>query len=271
MAWSSFSNDWIAVLRPAASPRVRLLCFPHAGGAAYAFQAWPGYLPPDVEVCALQLPGRGCRLLEAPMTRVDQVMEPLWEAFQPFLQAPVAFFGHSLGALIAFEFARQLQARNIPLAHLFVAGATAPQLPYPEPPIRHLPDREFMAEVRQRYEALPEEILRDEKMVAVFLPALRADFTMAETYQIFDGPLLECGISAFGGDQDGSVAVHELAAWRERTGSTFKFSMFPGGHFFVDSARESVIKVVAAGLERSLRGNAAESSIENNVGSDRRP
>lgn len=260
MAWSSFSNDWIAVLRPAASPRVRLLCFPHAGGAAYAFQAWPGYLPPDVEVCALQLPGRGLRLPETPPTGIDQVIGPLWEAFQALPHTPVAFFGHSLGALVAFEFARQLRSRNVPLLHLFVSGASAPQLPDREPPIHHLSDRNFISAVRQRYGALPEEILRDNKMMAIFLPALRADFTIAETYRNVGGPVLECPITAFGGDQDGSVTLLELAAWREQTCRPFSLSVFPGDHFFVDSAREPVLKRVATDLERSLREASRETA-----------
>lgn len=256
----SLSNDWITIPRPAKSPRVRLLCFPHGGGDAHAFYAWPGILPKDIEVCALQLPGRGRRLYEAPLVSIDQVIEPLWEAFQPFRETPVAFFGHSLGALVAFEFARKLQSMNFPLAHLFVSGASAPQLPDREPPIHSLPDLEFIAEVRRRYEALPEEILRDDEMMAIFLPILRTDFTMAETYRNFDGPLLGCPISAFGGEQDSSVTAHELAAWRERTCGSFSFKMFPGSHFFVDTARESVLKFVARDLERSFGGNLSEGS-----------
>jgi medium-chain acyl-[acyl-carrier-protein] hydrolase len=255
------SNGWIAVPRPAASPRVRLLCFPHGGGSAHAFYAWPAALPKDIEVCAVQLPGRGRRLLEAPPTSIDQILEALWEAFQPYRETPVAFFGHSLGALIAFEFARLLQSKNIRVLHLFVSGAAAPHLPDREPPIRDLPDQEFIAEVRQRYEALPEEILRDDEMVAIFLPALRADFAMAETYRNVEGPLLECPVSALGGHQDSSVAAYELAAWREQTCGTFGCRMFPGGHFFVDSARKSVLEHVAEDLERSLLGTSPESGV----------
>jgi len=260
MTQSSFSGDWIVIPRPVRSPRVRLLCFPHSGGNATAFYTWPRNLPGDVEVCALQLPGRGCRLYETPPTSIDQVIEPLWEAFQTFRETPVAFFGHSLGALVAFEFARRLQSKNTPLVHMFVSGVSAPQLPRREAPIHNLPDREFISHVRNRYDGLPEEILRDEELMAIFLPGLRADFTIYETYRYVDAPLLECPISAFGGHQDSCVTVEELAAWRDRTSSTFSSRMFPGGHFFVDSARDSVLRFVAADLERSLRGNLCETS-----------
>jgi len=257
---SSISNDWIVIARPAISPRVRLLCFPHGGGSATIFNAWPEDLPDDVEVCALQLPGRGRRVFEAPPTSIDQIIEPLLEAIQPFREMPVALFGHSLGAWVAFEFARQLQAEKIPIVHLFVSGQPAPQLPDREAPIRNWPDREFISEVRRRYEGLPEELLRDDEMMALLLPALRADFAMKETYRYVDGPLLECPISSFGGHQDDSASVDELAAWRDRTGRAFSFNMFPGGHFFIDSARESVLRLVAADLDRSLHGISRESS-----------
>jgi len=259
MTRSSLSSDWIVIPRPAISPRVRLLCFPHGGGSATTFYAWPGKLPEDVEVCALQLPGRGRRLFETPPTSIDHIIAPLWEAFQPFRGTPVALFGHSLGATIAFQFALQLQSKKISPVHLFVSGRSAPQCPDLEAPIRDLPDREFVSEMRQRYGGVPDEVLRDEEMMALVLPALRADFTMKETYRYVDGPLLECPISAFGGHQDNCVTVEELAAWRDRTSSAFSSRMLPGGHFFVDSTRDSVLRFIAADLERSLRGNLSES------------
>ncbi|MGH9463237.1 MAG: thioesterase II family protein [Vicinamibacteria bacterium] len=255
------SNDWIAIAKRVNSPRVRLLCFPHGGGSANTFYAWPRNLPEDVEVCALELPGRGRRLFEAPVTSIDEIIEPLWEAFQPFRGTPVAFFGHSLGASVAFEFARTLQSRKIPLMHLFVAGQSAPQLPDLEPPIRNLPDREFISEVCQRYGGLPEEILRNEEIMALILPTLRADLTMKERYRYVDGPLLVCPISSFGGHQDSTVPFDELCAWRDQTCRGFGIRMFPGGHFFVDSARESLLKFVAADLEHSLRGSFSESNV----------
>ncbi len=255
MPSSSSASRWIAIPRPTNSPRVRLLCFPHGGGGATGFNEWPGYLPEDIEACAVQLPGRGRRLFEAPPTSIDQVVTALLEAFQPFQDTPVALFGHSLGAWVAFEFARRLQEKEAPVVHLFVSGQTAPQLPDPEAPIRDWPDREFITEVHKRYGGFPEEILHDEEMMALLLPALRADFTMKETYRYSLGPLLECPISSFGGHEDGSVAADDLAAWRDRTCSTFSFKMFSGGHFFIDSARESVLGAIAADLERPLRGD----------------
>ena len=252
MPGRALPNDWIVILKPTKSPRARLLCFPQGGGGATGFNEWPGHLPEDIEVCAVQLPGRGRRMFEDPPTSIDQVLVALRERFQPFRETPVAFFGHSLGAWVAFEFARQLQREGVTVAHLFVSGQCAPHLPDPEAPIRTWPDREFIAEVHRRYRGFPEEILRDDETLALLLPALRADFTMKETYRYLDGPLLECPISSFGGHQDGSVSVEELEAWGDRTCGTFGFGMFPGDHSFIDSARESVLQSVALDLERSL-------------------
>jgi medium-chain acyl-[acyl-carrier-protein] hydrolase len=230
-----------------------LLCFPHGGGSPSTFNAWPETLPEDIEVCAVQLPGRGRRLFEAPPTSICQIIEALLKALQPFGEAPIALFGHSLGAWIAFEFARQLQSKSIPILHLFISGQPAPQLPDPEAPIRNFPDQEFISEVRRRYDGLPEEVLSDNEMMKLSLPALRADFTIKETYQYTDGPTLDCPVSCFGGYNDGSVSADDLAAWRDRACSTFNLRMFPGGHFFIDNARESVLKCIAAELESSLR------------------
>ena len=236
------SNDWVVIQRPAASACVRLLCFPHAGGSPTAFNSWREKLPEHVEVWALQLPGRGRRLLEVPPTNIGQIVEALSKAFQPFGDVPTALFGHSLGAWIAFEFARQLQSKLLPLLHLFVSAQSAPHLPNPEAPVRNLPDREFISEVRRRYAGLPEEILRDEEMMTLFLPALRADFTMMETYRYIDGPLLECPISCLGGREDDTIGVDGLAAWQDRACSAFSLKMFRGGHFFIDTAdRKSVV------------------------------
>jgi medium-chain acyl-[acyl-carrier-protein] hydrolase len=252
MCSSYLSNDWIVIQNSAASPRIRLLCFPHGGGSATSFNAWREKLPGDIEVRALQLPGRGRRLSEPPQTNISHIVETLSKTLQTFGEVPIAVFGHSLGAWIAFEFARQLQSKTIPLLHLFVSGQSAPQLPDLEAPVRNLSDREFISEVRRRYDGLPEEVLRDGETMTLFLPALRADFAMKETYRYIDGPLLECPISCFGGREDETVSIEELAAWRDRT-RAFNLRMFPGGHFFIDSSRESVLKCVTAELERSLR------------------
>jgi medium-chain acyl-[acyl-carrier-protein] hydrolase len=234
-------------------PRVRLFCFPHAGGGAVAFKDWPRKLAKDIEVCAVELPGRGRRLLEPPLVDLERIMPVLTKAILTRNETPIAFFGHSFGALVAFELARRLRSRKISLVHLFVSGQTAPHLPDPEPPMRQLPDREFIAELRRRYDGIPDEILRDEEMLGLLLPPLRADVTMKETHRYVSGPLLDCPISAFGGREDRGVTKEDLTAWRQQTSGAFKVGMLPGGHFFIDSSRESLVRAVAEDLDHSLR------------------
>ena len=243
------------IRRPITLPRVRLLCFPHGGGSPSTFDAWSEALPEDIEVCAVQLPGRGRRLFETPPTSICQIIEELLKAMQPFGEAPIALFGHSLGAWIAFEFATTASVKIASRPALVYFRSIRPQLPDPEAPIRHFSDQEFISEIRRRYDGLPEEVLiNDDEMMKLSLPALRADFTIKETYRYIDGPTLDCSVSCFGGHDDGSVADgDELAAWRDRACGTFNLKMFPGGHFFIDSARGAVLKCIATELESSLR------------------
>jgi medium-chain acyl-[acyl-carrier-protein] hydrolase len=261
MISSTFPSKWIFRPRPRVTPRVRLFCFPHGGGNASAFRDWTEELPADVDVCAVQLPARGARMLEAPALSIAEVVLRLTEAFSPFRETPVALFGHSLGAVIGFEFARQLHSMNIRPVHLFVSGRGAPHLPDAEEPISHLGAREFVAAVLERYQNIPDEILHDRDMLNLWLPALRADFAMKEAYRYIEGPLLDCPISAFGGQQDGSVSTEDLTAWRDHTCGAFNLAMFPGGHFFLESARQSVLKMMSADLERSLTEEFSSSAI----------
>jgi medium-chain acyl-[acyl-carrier-protein] hydrolase len=192
-------------------------------------------------------------MFEPPEVSLAQTVPALIDALRPYQETPFALFGHSLGALISFEFARRLRAMNIRPVHLFVSGRGAPQLPDPEPPIRHLPIPEFVQAVRQRYQGIPDEILHNAELMELVLPALRADITMHETYQYADETLLECPISSFGGLQDPNTTPEELAAWRDQTSGAFRLRMFPGDHFFIESARETLLAAVAEDLDHSLR------------------
>jgi medium-chain acyl-[acyl-carrier-protein] hydrolase len=207
-----------------------------------------------VEVCAIQLPGRGARLFESPATSIDQIVQPLIEAFRPYLQTPCALFGHSLGALVAFEFARRLRALDVRPVHLFVSGRRAPHMPDHESPVSHLPIPEFVETVRSRYQAIPDDLLKDPEMMSLCLPALVADMKIDESYEYTETPPLACPISCFGGLHDSGTTDEGLRAWQDHTSDRFALKMIPGGHFFIDSAREDFVKGLAEELERSLAG-----------------
>jgi surfactin synthase thioesterase subunit len=225
-------------------PRVRLLCFPYAGGAASAFRPWGDVLPPDIEVHAVQLPGREWRLKEEPFRRVEPLVEALLGALDPLLDRPVAFFGHSLGALVAYELARGLRRTGRPVpAHLFVSAYRAPHLPQTEPPLHDAPDEVFRTSLRT-LDGTPEELLGNEELMALVLPTLRADFELSDRYEHVPEPPLTTPISAFGGLGDLVTPRERLEPWAEHTAAAFKLRMVPGGHFFVHESRDLVLRAV---------------------------
>jgi medium-chain acyl-[acyl-carrier-protein] hydrolase len=253
------SNSWVIVPRPSRKLRLRLFCFPYSGGSASVFRTWPDNLPQEVELCAIQLPGRGARLEEPPFTRLSQLVQTLAQVLRPYLNVPFALFGHSLGAFISFELVRQLRKQNDPgPLHLFVAGQRAPQLPDPDPPIHHLPERKLIEEICSRYNAIPQEVLEEAELIHLLLPALRADFTIIEMYSYIDERPLDCPISSFGGLQDRSLKQEDLAAWRDQTRSSFTLRMFPGDHFFTESARPELLQALSDDLYQSLGANIRE-------------
>lgn len=241
-------NPWLARARPSPQARVRLFCLPYSGGGAAAFAGWADILPPEIEVCPVQLPGRGPRAAEPPLRRMDALVGALADALLPHLDMPFAIFGHSMGALVGFELARHLRARHgIEPAHLCAAAHRAPQLPDRDPPLHGLPEPELIEELR-RLNGTPEEVLAHAELLQVVLPALRADFAVCETYAYADGPPLGCPIMAIGGLGDTGLERDELAAWRAQTRGDFALRMLPGDHFFIHSARQLLLDTLARGL-----------------------
>ncbi|MCW6050908.1 thioesterase II family protein [Lyngbya sp. CCAP 1446/10] len=229
------ANSWITYPKPNPEAKLRLFCFHYAGGGALSFRAFPGNLPPDVEVCPIELPGRGFRLLETPFTEIEPVIEALCLKILSSLTKPFAFFGHSMGALVSFELARLLrQEYNQSPLHLFVSAHRAPQVPDRDPPIHALPEAEFLRQLC-RYNGTPKAVLENAELMELLLPTLRADFAVVENYAYSQEPPLDCPIAAFGGLQDWKVGAEELEAWRKQTNSAFSLEMFPGDHFFLHS------------------------------------
>ena len=242
-------NVWILGARPRPSARRRLFCLPYAGGAASVYRSWAEMLPADVEVCPVQLPGRGSRFREAPFRKVADLVPALAEGLLPLLDLPFALFGHSMGAVVAFELARELRRRGADAPVLLaLSGHQAPLRPDAEPPFAHLPDAEFLEEVRRRYDGIPPEVLAEEELLQLLLPVLRADIQVLETYAYVKEPPLECPISCFGGEDDPHVSLADLDAWRDETCGPLQVRTFPGGHFFVDSARAEVLHALSRDL-----------------------
>lgn len=249
------AHPWL--IRPRAGnlgeSRIRLFCLPYAGVGASVFHPWAQGLPPDIDLCAVQLPGRENRLRERPFTRLLEAVEALAVVLRPSLDVPFALFGHSMGALIAFELARQLQKRyGQSPAILFVSGRQAPQVQETTPPFFDWPEAEFVAEVRRRYQGLSESVMNNPELRRIFIPILRADFELLSTYVYSGSKPLACPITALGGYQD-NLSREDLTAWKELTAGVFRLYMFAGNHFFLQTARPRLLQVLTEELELTPR------------------
>lgn len=244
------ATPWIAHRRPNPSAGLRLFCFPYSGADASIFVRWADSLPASLEVCPVQLPGRGARLSEKPFIDVHPLAEACAAGLLPWLDKPFALFGHSLGALVAFELARFLRRRHgLEPFHLIASGCGAPQLPERETNMHHLPDAEFIEALR-RLQGTPEAVLADPELRELVLPILRADFTICETYQYREEGPLACPISAYGGLRDAYVGRDRIEAWRKQTTGAFSARLFPGDHFFLNGDRALLLRVLSQDLCR---------------------
>jgi medium-chain acyl-[acyl-carrier-protein] hydrolase len=254
-------DEWLYVPRAAALAGLRLFCFPPAGmGAAY-FRTWAGVLSDGVELHAVQLPGRTMRLAEPPLTSIPNLVEPIVSAISVRLDRPAIFFGHSMGAVLATEVAREFMTRNFPSpVHLFVSGRRPPHMPDPMSPLHALPDDAFIAEINRRYGGIPPAILGSPEVLALLLPALRADIMALETFPAKLRAALSIPISVFGGDCDPLTPRSHLDAWKSETTGPVETHLFPGGHFYLERETRAVIatmlKTISLPLARRPDGSA---------------
>jgi medium-chain acyl-[acyl-carrier-protein] hydrolase len=239
------TDRWFPFIRPRPGAEVRLFCFPYAGGGASVFRDWAGRLPGHVEVCPVQLPGRETRFREPAFTRVAPLVEALAQSLRPKLDRPFAFFGHSLGALVAFELSRRLQRDyRLQPTRLFVSACEAPQIRSPGKALHTLPPAEFREELH-RLNGTPDAILDNDELMELLLPTLWADFSVYETYTYVSGPPLTCPITVLGGLSDDTVSRQGLDAWCEQTTGPFRLLQLPGDHFFLNSAQPLLIHALA--------------------------
>ncbi len=226
-----------------------MFCFHYAGGRAEIFNTWPDGLPEEVEVCAVQLPGRSFRIHEPPVFTIERLILELETAIRPLLNAPFAFFGHSMGALLAFELARSLgkDASGIKPVVLFASGRRAPQIPSYFPPISELPDIELL-EVLRSLNGTPAEALGDEEIMKHFLPAIRADFALEERWKYVAGRPLAVPIQALYGTRDHGAGSRLMEGWREQTCEEFRKFRFEGEHFFIHQFQDRILELIAGAL-----------------------
>ncbi len=234
----SEAGRWVRRWTQRPDAAVRLLCFPWAGGAAAAFRSWAAGLPPSVDVCAVEYPGRAAREEEAPLESVAALARGCAAEVGALLDRPFVVLGYSLGALVAFEWLRALQAAGGPSPHhLVVCARRAPHLGASHPPLHLLPDAALAEAVSRRFGAIPELLLREPELLARFLAPLRADLRAVETYAWAPGPPLQAPLLALGGTRDDDVGAGDLQAWDRHTAGPFHAGQVEAGHFFLESPR----------------------------------
>lgn len=247
---AAVTEAWIVRHTPNPEARLRLFCFPFAGGGATGFRDWANYLSPEIEVCAIQLPGRENRLKEAPFSQMDALTEALTNVLLPDLDRPFIFFGHSMGALVAFALAHRLRAQqqHTPAA-LLLSGRRPPQIASPVIAIDQISTATFVAGLRS-LEGIPAEVLEHPEILDLMLPTIRADFTVCETYTYTPAPPFDCPITVFGGADDPIVDRDKLAEWQVHTSQDFRLYVFPGKHFFIQHFNTLVLQKVAQEINR---------------------
>lgn len=224
----------------------RIFCFPFAGGGPAAFRLWPRDLPADIEVMAVRLPGRSPSSREPLLDSVDAVVDALLPVLSATTDLPYAFFGHSMGALLAFEFTVALEQSDAPAPEqLFVSGHNAPDESSTERLMHTLPDAEFLDELDKSYAGIPEAVRNEPELLAMLLPALRADVRIYETYRPLTDGQVSCPVHVYGGIDDRHPRPGELAAWQRVAERPISVQTFPGDHFYLSSAREALTADIA--------------------------
>jgi pyochelin biosynthetic protein PchC len=243
-------RDWLRIYHPRPDARVRLVCLPPAGASAPFFRGWAPLLPPEFELISVQYPGRLDRIHDQAISAMDTMADAVAEVLLPHADQPFALFGHSMGAAVAFEVAKRLSGnpRTRPAA-LFVSG-------YPAPARRrrtafHRSPDSVLIEELNRLGTINETLLEDRDLLAPFLPPLRSDYQIVETYRPAAASPLTVPITALVGDDDDETPEAATQAWQELTEGDFRLEHFPGGHFFLSERPADVVALVASELSKA--------------------
>ncbi|MDT0265789.1 alpha/beta fold hydrolase [Streptomyces sp. DSM 44915] len=251
MTVSADSALWLRRYHPAPHAPVRLVCFPHAGGSASFYHPVSAALTGDCDVVALQYPGRQDRRHEPNLTDLGELADHITPRVAPLFDRPVVFFGHSMGAILAFEVARRLrESGGHTPATLFASGRRAPSTRRAEN-VHQRDDDGIVAEMKMM-SGTDAKVLGDEELLRMVLPALRADYTAIETYHPVRAAV-DCPITALVGDADPKTTTEEAEAWRAHTTGAFQLHVFPGGHFYLSPRGAEVIAVVKEALRAATR------------------
>jgi len=245
------SSPWVRVLNPLAASSPRVFCFPHSGAGTVMFHGWPQHISPVAEVCAIQLPGRDARMKERPHDNMASLVNALYCDIIPYLDRPFVFFGHSMGAQVAFALTHALVERaGIRPCHLFLSGARAPHLLPLLPKLHTLSDDELVMALHA-LGGISGQIMAIKELLDLFIPIIRADLAVSESYWLEKPVPLAVPITALGGASDPRVSIESLEAWRDHTTAAFSRELFPGGHFYIQHHGKKLSSFITEALRQT--------------------
>ncbi len=235
----------------------RVVCFPHAGVGASLCNGWAETLPENIELMAVQLPGRENRMQETPLREFGPLKEALYEILPKYFDLPMGLLGYSFGGTFSFEIARGMVKYGFPPCHLFVGASPAPQIERRFPAISEMPDEQFVGELQAHFGGIPPQIVGHPELLKMMMPAMRADMHAIEAYQYEEGEPLPCPITALGGSDDPAITMADLAGWAEQTSASFRHRIFAGGHFFIRERYAQVMRYVGEQMEQHVAAKTA--------------
>lgn len=244
----SDDKRWLPKLGSNPDASIRLFCVPYAGGGASVYYPWKAAVPHIFELCPIQLPGREDRMEEPCIDDFFRIVDVLAPIVGRHLELPYVIYGHSMGAGLAFELARRLRRDygKQPL-HLFVAAHRSPNKPYSYPSAHAASDDQTL-EILRRFNGMPRALLENRELLEVFLPILRSDLSVCESYVYEGRSNLDCPITLFTGALDGNVAPHDIAGWEAQTAAQFTHHVINGHHFFLKSHKEELLNTMFTAL-----------------------
>ena len=249
------STTKVFIVPPDPTARYRLFVCPYAGGGGLEYYWWNERVPEGVQICPLILPGRETRLGEPALTSMSEVVDELLSSLARHLDKPYSLLGHSMGAWVGYELLRTLLTRNYPAPDTFhVCARQAPSAGSCLPPLHDLPAARFIAEVQERWGALPQKVLQATDLLELIIPAMRADLKILHDYVELQGrPPLDIPIAAWWGEGDAAVPYAQMERWREYTTRRFTINKMQGGHFFHRGPNLTLIRGVFSAIARARR------------------
>ena len=245
-------SKWFIDIAQNSDPRLRLYCFPYAGGSAATYAHWHRKLQNSVQVIAVQPPGRANRIFEPPFREMGSLIDALYAEIKPFLDRPYAFFGHSLGSRVAFELIKRIDRNKLMLPEIFFAsGSRAPSVKPREFRTYDLPDKQFIEHLRS-LNGTPEAIINNPDLMDLYLPLLRADFQISETYYSDATDKINSKICVFSGTKDEDITEQDLRQWYEHFHTKIGIKMIEGSHFFIEENSDHLLKEIKIRLHECI-------------------